>query len=322
MYSAEAPGPPRIERLHVRNFRALRDVEFKNMKPPHCPARSERQRQVYRVRRICVSRRLFRFRLATRMGSPWTCPRTQVTRRGRPGDDRNQVPRTAASAPHHLPSFCRRAQRQAACSRGMVELAPWAMGKALPVPGVSRWPRCRAVIRDHFRAPSQHARVEIPRNAPGSAGGERPWPVCRPSEHGDCSATSLPGPSTCQASRSSDSRHRVPPEAGDQERLSRSGDDLAVRHPASLLNNIHKRRGPRRSLASFALGVSRQLERVLASSTMPDGRLLLQIKDAPKHTTRRDRALRLPYGTAKMYRPIVGVNRDIIGTAFHRNRSA
>ena len=33
MYSAEAPGPPRIERLHVRNFRALRDVEFKNMKP-------------------------------------------------------------------------------------------------------------------------------------------------------------------------------------------------------------------------------------------------------------------------------------------------
>ena len=33
VYSAEAPGPPRIERLHVRNFRALRDVEFKNMKP-------------------------------------------------------------------------------------------------------------------------------------------------------------------------------------------------------------------------------------------------------------------------------------------------
>lgn len=26
MYSPEAPGPPRIERLHVRNFRALRDV--------------------------------------------------------------------------------------------------------------------------------------------------------------------------------------------------------------------------------------------------------------------------------------------------------
>ena len=33
MYSAKAPGPPRIERLHVRNFRALRDVDFKDVKP-------------------------------------------------------------------------------------------------------------------------------------------------------------------------------------------------------------------------------------------------------------------------------------------------
>ncbi len=69
---------------------------------------------------------------------------------------------------------------------------------------------------------------------------------------------------------------RGQPEAGPQERLSKTGDNLPnviqylrERHPARLdqIFDILRRRVPR-------------LEKVLAES-MPDGRLLLQIKDAP-----------------------------------------
>lgn len=69
---------------------------------------------------------------------------------------------------------------------------------------------------------------------------------------------------------------RGQPEAGPQERLTKSGDNIAnviqylgERHPAQLdeIFKVLRRRVPR-------------IERVLAE-TMPDGRLLLQIKDAP-----------------------------------------
>ena len=69
---------------------------------------------------------------------------------------------------------------------------------------------------------------------------------------------------------------RGQPEAGPHERLSRSGDNLAnviqylaEQHPQRLekIFGILRKRVPR-------------VERVLAD-TMPDGRLLLQIKDAP-----------------------------------------
>ncbi len=69
---------------------------------------------------------------------------------------------------------------------------------------------------------------------------------------------------------------RGQPEAGPQERLSKTGDNLAnviqylaEQHPERLQNifAVLRRRVPR-------------IERVLAE-TMPDGRLLLQIKDAP-----------------------------------------
>jgi predicted ATPase len=69
---------------------------------------------------------------------------------------------------------------------------------------------------------------------------------------------------------------RGQPEAGPQDRLSRSGDNLAnviqflaEQHPQRLLNifEVLRQRVPR-------------IESVL-SETMPDGRLLLQIKDAP-----------------------------------------
>jgi len=69
---------------------------------------------------------------------------------------------------------------------------------------------------------------------------------------------------------------RGQPEAGPQERLTRTGDNLAnviqylaEQHPAQLerIFEVLRRRVPR-------------IERVLAE-TMPDGRLLLQIKDAP-----------------------------------------
>jgi predicted ATPase len=69
---------------------------------------------------------------------------------------------------------------------------------------------------------------------------------------------------------------RGQPEAGPQERLTKTGDNianviqyLAERHPARLMKifDVLQRRVPR-------------IERVLAE-TMPDGRLLLQIKDAP-----------------------------------------
>jgi hypothetical protein len=69
---------------------------------------------------------------------------------------------------------------------------------------------------------------------------------------------------------------RGQPEAGPQERLSRTGDNLA-----NVIQHLAERHGDR---LEQIFGVLRQrvprIERVLAD-TMPDGRLLLQIKDAP-----------------------------------------
>lgn len=69
---------------------------------------------------------------------------------------------------------------------------------------------------------------------------------------------------------------RGQPEAGPQERLSRTGDNLA--NVIQYLGEQHPER------LEHVFGVLRQrvprIERVLAE-TMPDGRLLLQIKDAP-----------------------------------------
>jgi predicted ATPase len=74
---------------------------------------------------------------------------------------------------------------------------------------------------------------------------------------------------------SSDSA-RGQPEAGPQERLSRSGDNLA--NVIQFLAEQH----PQRLEQIFAVLRQRvpRIESVL-SETMPDGRLLLQIKDAP-----------------------------------------
>ena len=69
---------------------------------------------------------------------------------------------------------------------------------------------------------------------------------------------------------------RGQPEAGPQERLSRTGDNLA-----NVIQNLAERHGDRleRIFKVLRQRVPR-IERVLAD-TMPDGRLLLQIKDAP-----------------------------------------
>ncbi|TVS07337.1 MAG: ATPase [Cyanobium sp. PLM2.Bin73] len=69
---------------------------------------------------------------------------------------------------------------------------------------------------------------------------------------------------------------RGQPEAGPQERLTKTGDNLA--NVIQYLAELH----PRRLEEIFAVLRQRvpRIERVL-SETMPDGRLLLQIKDAP-----------------------------------------
>jgi predicted ATPase len=69
---------------------------------------------------------------------------------------------------------------------------------------------------------------------------------------------------------------RGQPEAGPQERLSKSGDNLA-----NVIQYLAEQHGPRleRIFEVLRQRVPR-IERVLAE-TMPDGRLLLQIKDAP-----------------------------------------
>lgn len=74
---------------------------------------------------------------------------------------------------------------------------------------------------------------------------------------------------------SSDSA-RGQPEAGPQERLTRSGDNLA-----NVIQYLAERHGDRLESIFRALSCRvPRIERVLAD-TMPDGRLLLQIKDAP-----------------------------------------
>lgn len=69
---------------------------------------------------------------------------------------------------------------------------------------------------------------------------------------------------------------RVQPEAGPQEQLSKTGDNLA-----NVIQYLSERHGDRieRIFNALRKRVPR-IERVLADS-MPDGRLLLQIKDAP-----------------------------------------
>lgn len=69
---------------------------------------------------------------------------------------------------------------------------------------------------------------------------------------------------------------RGQPEAGPQERLSKSGDNLA-----NVIQYLAEQHGERlERIFAVLRGRVPRIERVLAD-TMPDGRLLLQIKDAP-----------------------------------------
>jgi predicted ATPase len=128
----------------------------------------------------------------------------------------------------------------------------------------------RAVRGDE---PDEHAeRVEIPLNAPDLLAVNA---LGQFAEHPRVAALRNFITGWYVSYLSSDSA-RGQPEAGPQERLSRSGDNLA--NVIQYLAEQHQER--LRKIFSVLRQRVPRVERVLAD-TMPDGRLLLQIKDAP-----------------------------------------
>ena len=269
MYSAEAPGPPRIERLHVRNFRALRDVEFKNMKPltallgPNGSGKST-VFDVFAFLADCFDsglRRAWERRGRAR----------ELKSRGADGPVTIEIKyRERPRRP--LITYHLSVDEHSGRPSVVEEWLSWRRGRwGRPFRFLEyRGGQGRAVSGDE---PDQRAaRAEIPLNAPDLLAVNA---LGQFADHPRIAALRNFITGWYVSYLSADSA-RGQPEAGPHERLSRSGDNLAnviqylaEQHPQRLekIFGILRKRVPR-------------VERVLAD-TMPDGRLLLQIKDAP-----------------------------------------
>ena len=263
------PGLPRIERLKVQNFRALRNVEFKDLKPmtallgPNGSGKSTIF-DVFAFLADCFQRGLRPAWDKRGRGRELKSRGTQdpvmieIKYRERPRrplityhlavDERNGVPRVVE------------------------EWLSWRRGqRGKPFRFLDyRGGQGRAVSGED---PDESAeRVEIPLNAPDLLAVNA---LGQFADHPRVAALRDFITGWHVSYLSSDSA-RGQPEAGPQERLSRSGDNLA--NVIQYLAEQHHERLER----IFRVLRERvpRIERVLAE-TMPDGRLLLQFKDAP-----------------------------------------
>ena len=269
MYSPEAPGSPRIERLHVRNFRALRDVEFKNMKPltallgPNGSGKST-VFDVFAFLADCFDSGLRR---------AWDRRGRARELKSRDADGPVTIEIKYRERPRRpLITYHLSVDEHRGRPRVVEEWLSWRRGRwGRPFRFLEyRAGQGRAVSGDE--PDERAARVEIPLNAPDLLAVNA---LGQFADHPRIAALRNFITGWYVSYLSADSA-RGQPEAGPQEQLSRSGDNLA--NVIQYLAEQH----PHRLEGIFGLLRERvpRVERVMAD-TMPDGRLLLQIKDAP-----------------------------------------
>jgi predicted ATPase len=260
--------PPRIEYLKVKNFRALREVEFRDITPltvllgPNGSGKST-VFDVFAFLAEC-------FELGLRRAWDKRGRAKELRTRGSKGPVSIEIKYRERGYPlitYHLAVDERK--------NSPIVVEEWLQWRR------SRWGKPfrfldygegkgRAVSGEHPDA--EDGRLEVSLNSPDLLAVNA---LGQFAEHPRVASLREFITGWYVSSLSADSA-RGQPEAGPQERLTKSGDNLAnvvqhlkEQHPDRLerIEDILRRRVPR-------------IERVLADS-MPDGRLLLQIKDAP-----------------------------------------
>ncbi len=261
--------PARIERLRVRNFRALHDVEFQSMRPltallgPNGSGKST-VFDVFAFLADCFESGLRR--AWDRRGRA-----REIKSRGSDGPVTIEIKyRERPGRP--LITYHLAVDEQDGRPRVKEEWLSWRRGRwGKPFRFLEyRGGMGRAVSGDE---PDEQAeRMEIPLNAPDLLAVNA---LGQFADHPRIAALRSFITGWYVSYLSADSA-RGQPEAGPQERLSRSGDNLA--NVIQYLAEQHQDR--LEQIFSVLRNRVPRVERVLAD-TMPDGRLLLQIKDAP-----------------------------------------
>lgn len=269
--SWESPTPPRIESLRVQNFRALRDVEFKNLTPltvllgPNGSGKST----VFDV--FAFLSECFQFGL-----------RNAWDRRGRA----KELKTRDSTAPVMIEVKYREQPRQPLITYHLEVDEDGRSGRPIVISEWLQWRRKQYGKPFRFleyqqgvgRATSgsfpdeDDQRLEIPLQSPDLLAVNA---LGQFAEHPRVAALRDFITGWYVSYLSSDSA-RGQPEAGPNEHLSRNGDNLA--NVVQYLSEQHPER-LERVFKTLGQRVPR-VERVMAE-VMPDGRLLLQIKDAP-----------------------------------------
>ena len=269
--SWESPTPPRIESLRVQNFRALRDTEFKNLTPltvllgPNGSGKST----VFDV--FAFLSECFQFGL-----------RNAWDRRGRA----KELKTRDSTAPVMIEVKYREQPRQPLITYHLEVDEDGRSGRPIVISEWLQWRRKQYGKPFRFLEYQQGAgratsgsfpdeddqRLEIPLQSPDLLAVNA---LGQFAEHPRVAALRDFITGWYVSYLSSDSA-RGQPEAGPNEHLSRNGDNLA--NVVQYLSEQHPER-LERVFKTLGQRVPR-VERVMAE-VMPDGRLLLQIKDAP-----------------------------------------
>ena len=269
--SWESPTPPRIESLRVQNFRALRDVEFKNLTPltvllgPNGSGKST----VFDV--FAFLSECFQFGL-----------RNAWDRRGRA----KELKTRDSTAPVMIEVKYREQPRQPLITYHLEVDEDGRSGRPIVISEWLQWRRKQYGKPFRFLEYQQGAgratsgsfpdeddqRLEIPLQSPDLLAVNA---LGQFAEHPRVAALRDFITGWYVSYLSSDSA-RGQPEAGPNDHLSRNGDNLA--NVVQYLSEQHPER-LERVFKTLGQRVPR-VERVMAE-VMPDGRLLLQIKDAP-----------------------------------------
>ena len=269
--SWESPTPPRIESLRVQNFRALRDVEFKNLTPltvllgPNGSGKST----VFDV--FAFLSECFQFGL-----------RNAWDRRGRA----KELKTRDSTAPVMIEVKYREKPRHPLITYHLEVDEDGRSGRPIVISEWLQWRRKQYGKPFRFLEYQQGAgratsgdfpdeddqRLEIPLQSPDLLAVNA---LGQFAEHPRVAALRDFITGWYVSYLSSDSA-RAQPEAGPNDHLSRNGDNLA--NVVQYLSEQHPER-LERVFKTLGQRVPR-VERVMAE-VMPDGRLLLQIKDAP-----------------------------------------
>ena len=269
--SRESPTPPRIESLRVQNFRALRDVEFKNLTPltvllgPNGSGKST----VFDV--FAFLSECFQFGL-----------RNAWDRRGRA----KELKTRDSAAPVMIEVKYREQPKQPLITYHLEVDEDGRSGRPIVISEWLQWRRKQYGKPFRFLEYQQGAgratsgsfpdeddqRLEIPLQSPDLLAVNA---LGQFAEHPRVAALREFITGWYVSYLSSDSA-RGQPEAGPNEHLSRNGDNLA-----NVVQYLSEQHPERLGRVFKALGERvPRVERVMAE-VMPDGRLLLQIKDAP-----------------------------------------